>query len=404
MQNVCEEILKIQVLMCSPSLGTGIDITFPDPQCLEESGLCKVDRVFGFFYPKVNTHTDMDQQLWRVRNPGQVKVWISPTRFQYASNFDVIRDDLARARVVPRAVTGYASDGLTNYNPTDPLLLIYTHVVAAQRASKNDLIELFCDLRRSQGWEIEKNDEQSPPNKDRSEAEKRLWSDHVRGLLEADDVDDDEYLDLCILKENQVPSPTERLRYERNFLQRALSVDLTYDILVLNHDNRLLARVETLSKLQERWKDLLKSVRMILVSQGDELSRLSGDKTILMAVLAVAAGIAGESGFRSDTRITVQQLSAFADLCERNKNFIHERTGVPIRRDVRSNPVRQMNELLKILGLKVNPVAREKRAKRATRYYALDPTKLELMTRLASAYRCNKDIKAEIEERRSAAA
>ncbi len=52
----------------------------------------------------------------------------------------------------------------------------------------------------------------------------------------------------------------------------------------------------------------------------------------------------------------------------------------------------------------MNPVAREKRAKRATPYYALDPTKLELMARLASAYRCNKDIKAEIEERRSAAA
>ncbi|OPH84677.1 plasmid replication protein, CyRepA1 family [Nitrobacter vulgaris] len=395
-QNVCEEILKIQVLMCSPSLGTGIDITFPDPQGLEESGLCKVDRVFGFFYPKVNTHTDMDQQLWRVRNPGQVKVWISPTRFQYASNFDVIRDDLARARVVPRAVTGYAPDGLTKYNPTDPLLLIYTHVVAAQRASKNNLIELFCDLRRSQGWEIEKNDEQSLPNKDRSEAEKRLWSDHVRGLLEADDVDDDEYLDLCILHENQTLSPAERLRYERNFLQRALSVDLTYDILVLNHDNRLLERVEALSKLQNRWKDLLKTVRMILVSLDDELSRLSGDKTILMAVLAVAAGIADESGFRSDVRITVQQLSAFADLCERNRNFIHERTGVPIRRDVRSNPVRQLNGLLKTLGLKVNPVAREKRAKRATRYYALDPAKLELMARLASAYRCNKDIKAEI--------
>jgi hypothetical protein len=159
----------------------------------------------------------MDQQLWRVRNPGQVKVWISPTRFPYASNFDVIRDDLARARVVPRAVTGYASDGLTNYNPTDPLLLIHTHVVAAQRASKNNLIELFCDLRRSQGWEIERNDEQSPTNKDRSEAEKRLWSDHVRGLLEADDVDDDEYLDLCILNESQVLSPAERLRYERIF-------------------------------------------------------------------------------------------------------------------------------------------------------------------------------------------
>jgi hypothetical protein len=403
-QNVCDEILKIQVLMCSPSLGTGIDITFPDPECLEESGLCRVDRVFGFFYSKVNTHTDMDQQLWRVRNPGQVKVWISPVRFQYASNFDVIRDDLARARVVPRAVTGYAPDGLTNYNPTDPLLLIHTHVVAAQRASKNNLIELFCELRRSQGWEIERNDEQSPPNKDRSEAEKRLWSQYVRGLLEADDVDDDEYLDLCILHESQALSPAERARYERNFLQRALSVDLTYDILVLNHDNGLLDRVGALSDLQKRWKNLLTNVRTILESQGDELYRLSGDKALLMAVLAIAAGIAGESGFRSDARITVQQLSGFADLCERNGNFIHERTGVPIRRDVRTNPVRQLNELLKILGLRVNAVAREKRAKRATRYYALDPARLELMVRLASSYRCKKDIRAEIEERRSVAA
>lgn len=125
------------------------------------------------------------------------------------------------------------------------------------------------------------SDEQSLPNTDRSEAEKRLWGEHVRGLLEADDVDDDEYLDLCILHENQRLSPAERLRYERNFLQRALSVELTYDILVLNHDNRLLDRVETLSKLQERWKDLLPTVRTILASQDNELSRLSGDKGIV---------------------------------------------------------------------------------------------------------------------------
>lgn len=401
-QNVREEILKIQVLICSPSLGTGIDITFPDPEGIEESGLCKVDCVFGFFYPKVNTHTDMDQQLWRVRNPGHVKVWISPARFEYGSNFDVIRDDLARARVVPRAVTGYSADGLTNYDANYPLLLIYTHVVAAQRASKNNLIELFCDLRRSQGWHIERIDEQAPPNKDRAEAERRLWSERVGGLLQAEDVDDNEYLDLCILKESQALSPAERVRYERNFLQRALSVVLTYDILVLNHDNRLLERLEALNGLQTSWNNQVTLAQTILAGQGNELSRLSGGKSVLLAVMAIAAGIAGDTGFRSDVRITVQQLSAFVDLCERNRNFIHERTGVQIRRDVRINPVRQLNELLKTLGLKVNPVAREKRAKRATRYYALDPARLELMARLASSYRHQRDIRAEIEERQAA--
>ena len=44
------------MLLGSPSIGTGIDITFPD-------GECRVDRVFGFFSPFVNTHTDIDQQL-----------------------------------------------------------------------------------------------------------------------------------------------------------------------------------------------------------------------------------------------------------------------------------------------------------------------------------------------------
>ena len=142
-------VFEIQVLMCSPSLGTGINITFPDPQCLEESGLCKVDCVWLLLPQGQHPHRYGPAVVACPKSASQV--WISPTRFQYASNFDVIRDDLARARVVPRAVTGYASDGLTNYNPTDPLLLIYTHVVAAQRASKNNLIELFCDLRRSQG-------------------------------------------------------------------------------------------------------------------------------------------------------------------------------------------------------------------------------------------------------------
>jgi len=40
--NIATQYLEIQVLLCSPSLGTGIDITFPN-------GEQKVDHVFGFF-------------------------------------------------------------------------------------------------------------------------------------------------------------------------------------------------------------------------------------------------------------------------------------------------------------------------------------------------------------------
>ena len=144
LKNIKTEILKVQVVLGSPSIGTGIDITFPD-------GACLVDRVFGFFFSFINTHTDIDQQLSRVRNPGAVDVWISPTTFRFTSNVDVIMDDLARAYRVKRAVRGRRPDGMVDYNRDDPLLLICAHVTALRRASMNRLVELFCDLRQHNG-------------------------------------------------------------------------------------------------------------------------------------------------------------------------------------------------------------------------------------------------------------
>jgi hypothetical protein len=149
-------ILQVQVVLASPSIGTGIDITFA-------GGECKIDRVFGFFYPFVNTHMDIDQQLSRVRNPGAVDVWISPATFNFTCNVEVIKDDLARAYTVKRAVTGRRPDGMVEYNRDDPLLLICTHVTALQRASKNRLVDLFCALREANGWAVAWVHERHPP-------------------------------------------------------------------------------------------------------------------------------------------------------------------------------------------------------------------------------------------------
>jgi hypothetical protein len=111
--DISTEFLRVQVVLGTPSIGTGIDITFP-------GGECKVDRVFGFFYPFVNTHTDIDQHLARVRNPGLIDVWISPMTFKFTCNVEIIMDDLARAtpcRPHPACVQGVLrlSQGLGRY-------------------------------------------------------------------------------------------------------------------------------------------------------------------------------------------------------------------------------------------------------------------------------------------------
>ena len=65
-RNISTEILNYDVVLSSPTLGTGIDITFDNDKQ-------KIDCVYGIFEQRVNTHFDIDQQLSRVRNPKQIR-------------------------------------------------------------------------------------------------------------------------------------------------------------------------------------------------------------------------------------------------------------------------------------------------------------------------------------------
>jgi hypothetical protein len=65
--NIKTEILRYKVVLVSPAMGTGIDITFPEE-------VSHVDGVYGLFEARINTHFDIDQQLSRVRHPNYVRV------------------------------------------------------------------------------------------------------------------------------------------------------------------------------------------------------------------------------------------------------------------------------------------------------------------------------------------
>ena len=70
-----EQAVLYDLILTSPSLGTGIDITFEDQGQL-------IDVVYGFFDAMITTHFDFDQQLARVRHPGAIDVWVSPRWFR----------------------------------------------------------------------------------------------------------------------------------------------------------------------------------------------------------------------------------------------------------------------------------------------------------------------------------
>lgn len=382
--NVKEEFCRIQVLLGTPSIGTGIDITFPNDQIL-------VDRVFGFFYPFINTHTDIDQQLCRVRHPGRVDVWINPATFNFTSNLDVIMDDLARGYAVPRAVRGRLPDGMVDYDRADPLLNLCAHVTALQRASKNRLVELFCALRVANGWTVEWVDGTASTSPVTA-AREILAAERAEKLLAAPLLGSDDYIELKMkIRSGANLSDEDRIIYERNHFVRKVGVPLDEQLVALNRDGKLLPRIHTLAAVlplllvAHRGADLVNWLLEPTTTPKGRLHKTQPEQ--LLAVLIRVAGLTSADGFDDKAVISVDSLTRFVGVCRDNRTMIEEILGQPLRNDFHKKPTRQLNDILKRAGLELTETKMKKIAGRKIRYYAISRGVLATMTALAVSYR-----------------
>lgn len=381
--NIKTEILKVQVVLASPSIGTGIDITFLNGGCL-------VDRVFGFFYPFVNTHTDIDQQLARVRNPGAIDVWISPATFDFTCNVDVIKDDLARAYAVRRAVRGRPrADGMVEYYRDDPLLMICAHVTALQRASKNRLVELFRELREANGWAVEWVDEAAPPGP-YEPAKKMLEAERMEMLVNAKRVDDADFIELDEkVSKGADLTKEERITHEKNHFERTVGMPLDAGLVAMNLDGRLLDRIAALADIVWIWSkdrpyDLIDAFLEPTSDPNGRLQQMEPPR--LTAVLMRVAGLTDVHGFTAGTLASVDSLARFVAICRENRTVIEETFAEPLRGDFSEKPVGQLNRFLGRIGPKLENAKTQKVARRKIRYYAIPAEQLGTVTTLARSY------------------
>jgi hypothetical protein len=383
-KNIKTEFLLVQVVATSPSMGTGIDITFPE-------GACMVDRVFGFFYSMVNTHTDIDQQLCRVRNPGMVDVWISPTTFNFTCNVEVVKDDLARAYTVQRAVRGRRrEDGMVDYDRDDPLLTVCAHVTALERASKNRLVQLFCQLREANGWAIERVDakeKESPYD----EARQQRKEERAALLLNAPALTDDDFIDLdARLSAGHVLSPEERAAREKHIFETTVGLPLDAELVSMNLDGKLIERVQTLAAIATIWSrpyldDLFDLLAEPTGLPKGRLQKMTPDRMI--GVLMRIAGLTDSTGIKAGHVVVATGLADFARVCQENQTVIEEVLGDALRADFRQNPVRQLNRFLTRVGLRLEGLRTEKTKDGGKlRYYSLSLSLAGRMMSLAAAY------------------
>jgi hypothetical protein len=308
-------------------------------------------------------------------------------RFEFTSNVDVIKDDLARAYKVKRAVWGRREDGMVDYDRDEPLLMICAHVTALQRASKNRLVELFCQLREANGWQIERVGEVSA-SKAYDDAKEMIAAERVEQLMHAKTVSSDDYIEL----DNKATkganmTSDEQITYEKNHFERTVGVALDRDLIELNLDGKLIQKIETMAGVAKSWAYGNEAIDARLQPATTPQGRLQeAEPAVLVAMFLRFVRLTTADGFNVGHALSMADLVPFAALCRTNQTMIEEAFAEAMRADLAENPMRQLNQYLRRIGLKLKPAKTTKVNGEKIRFYALPAEAVDLMLGLARSY------------------
>jgi hypothetical protein len=93
----------------------------------------------------------------------------------------------------------------------------------------------------------------------------------------------------------------------------------------------------------------------------------------LLRELLLAAGIADDvTGIKLDARVSQKSLGCFAEVCQHRASKIQDLFGLYVRKDLSKKAVRQLADILELIGIDLGDVIREKRNGVTTNVYPLD--------------------------------
>lgn len=363
LSDIKNEILKYKVVLVSPAMGTGIDITFPDE-------VSHVDGVYGIFEARINTHFDIDQQLSRVRHPKYVRVWISPETFNFETEADPIKQEIAESGIVPEILTGYAPiSGVAEYNWNEPYLTLYANILSAQRASKNELRQNFIDLRIYNGWtikEIERDEVTISIGAEHSKRGEALRQENtIQRILSAETLNTLQVEDLKCKSDSGRPlSESESDGLTRYFIEHFYHLPVTRELLVKDNEGKY--------RDQIRMFEHLIAVNIGGAASNSEIHA----RARLLLELYQSAGIFSDSDFDTSAIMTNDGLSVFVEKCKKQKVKIERVLGTSLRNDYARKPMQQLSLFLGMCGIKTMRLNPTKRKGQKIYQYKIDPVAL----------------------------
>jgi hypothetical protein len=386
-RNIKSEILKYQVILSSPSLGTGVDISF-------ENGKREVDAVFGLFENQINTHFEIDQQLARVRNPGSVHVWVSPSTYNFETEFRVAAKDFLHRHLLDTVQAEvFSGDWDIHAREIDPFLRMAGLIVAQQRASKNKLKANFIQYRKEQGWSVQLVEEDEvlisegkalfQHGKDVAEQEwrasvinapvmNRIEFEKFRERLESDDKSytDEEWYSYY---RTQI-----ELFYGRVVDEQLLDMDrkrawrreiVLYEELTHLDDKTFRQRYSPSQKRSERNNSALNQ-------------RIFRDRRTMVGLLyglLSKTPIFKDGKFDTDKVFVKDDLKDFVKVSAKLKDVVLAQLEVNTQKDLDEKPVQHLGKILGTIGLSTSNAGKTSKGGSRTYFYALDADALARM-------------------------
>jgi hypothetical protein len=396
--NIINTVKTHDVVLASPSLGTGIDITFENNERI-------VDCVYGIFNSHTNTHFDIDQQLGRVRHPKQVYVWVSAKKQSFKPDENLIKSNLKDNTQVFTNLHEISSDGITYKTSNDPFMCLITKIKKIQYESFNYFKENFIELKKRNGWTIghfKKNDLMREKGEKISNDSFELNLTNQFDLINsAKDISEDEYQLIQTKKNQNKPISRDdymalkKFSFKKFYNVDNINLDLfTFDDGGKSREAVRLFEIMTLSDivLLKSRNDIQNFINRDLFYKHLEDGHSSKtfnresftklyEKSKALTQIFETAGILKNRVFITNQKWNNFLLMPFRDLCKIPNNYANYQRlfNFSIRRDIDFKTCTQFHRFIKILRFDVIQIERNKGNQKGTYTYILCPAKLNFI-------------------------
>ncbi|WP_192923159.1 plasmid replication protein, CyRepA1 family [Sinorhizobium meliloti] len=360
-----------QLVLSSPSLSSGVDLSFP-------GGAQFYDVVYGFFESGITNHFDCDQQVARVRNPGAVKVFVSPRQMFLEHDPSIVKKDLIEAPLF-----AYLSDA-DGFNKSlagnDKLLRLAVGIEARCRASINRLHDNYVEYKRRLGFSIvyvAKSEELATEGKQHiAQGKAGTQQNRIISLLEAPKLSAERLRALIEKQARRTPLTTdEKAQLERARIESFYRRDIFDELIALHDRVKLADKVRMFEALSNGYCDRPHRI-------GESVTSSFTTRAFFLKEAFAAARVLTNGGFDGQRMISDDELGEFRRFIEQNRSVYESQFQKNIRSDLGTSAILQLRELLKQCHLKTEAAGTRTLSGKKTYLYRLSQSRLDGLNKL----------------------